>query len=252
MSRQGFLVLHEKKHGPKIYYFSLEDGFLRYYHTSRCVKCVGEVRLSGCKLVVKAQKRNDAMPNSFFLEARKVFVKDRSYTLGNPMRLEMSASSNDDRQEWGKALFSWQRYYWRDPRNNDVFETNQDEHTSRELLEQLLEKYYPALSNQSSSSSSSSSLAKQPLSFLRRNASSLRRSFSLSFPSSASTASSSSSSSSSASSSKAKAPHTSVKDCEKEKVTLSKVDTRATIGGPESAVPHKDPAFYGNQEQQVY
>lgn len=246
MTRQGFLICHEKKHGPKVYFFSLEDGFLRYFHSRERVKCVGEVRLSGCKVVVKAQKRSDNVPNSFFLEARKVFVKDRTYTLGNPTRVELSAHTNEERQDWGKALFSWQRFYWRDPGNNDVENAAANDRFVRETLEDIIEEHYPASSNQSSSAVS---LAKQPLSFLRRNAVSLRRSFSLSFPSSASTTSSSSSSSSSDCSSTTKPSAqqcaASAKQCEK--VSLAKVETRATYAGPKGS-------FLGisNQEPQVY
>lgn len=200
MTRQGYLILHEKRARPKIYYFSLEDGFFRYFATSQCAKCLGEFKLSGSKITVKAQKRSDAVPHSFFLETRKVFVKDRSYTLGNPVRVELSACSNDDRQEWGKALFSWQRYYWRDPRSPSELEAAEiDDDAVKVQLEELVDKFYARDSGNGYSLSFAS--AKQPLSFIRRNAYSLRRSMSFSMmSSSASTPSTASSSASSSSS----------------------------------------------------
>ncbi|RLN20891.1 hypothetical protein BBJ28_00004872 [Nothophytophthora sp. Chile5] len=177
MTRQGYLILHEKRGRPAVFYFSLEDGFLRYYPSAQRVKCVGEVRLSGCKLAVKAQKRGDGVPHSFSLETRKVFVKDRSYTLGNAVRVELSACSGDDRQEWGKALFSWQRYYWRDPQAAPEDDGAVCAEDSRLLLEQRISKHVidkPV----PSSSALSFAAAKQPLTFLRRNAHSLCRSLS--------------------------------------------------------------------------
>ncbi|TMW67365.1 hypothetical protein Poli38472_012481 [Pythium oligandrum] len=226
MSRQGYLVLHEKRQAPKIWFFSLEDGFLRYYLSAQCTTCVGEVRLSGCKIVVKAQKRQDNMPNSFFLETRKVFVKDRSYTLGTPVRLELSAHSNDERQEWGKALFSWQRYYWRDPQSPEEVEARVEANAVKAQLELIVRKFHPKESsnNQSSNNSSSGALAaaKQPLTFLKRNASSLRKSFSMYMPSTTSSASTVASSVSSTSKSQVEAG-SEVTDCAKDKVVLAKV-----------------------------
>lgn len=195
MTRQGYLLVHEKRARPRVCFFALEDGVLRYYLTARRERCVGEVRLSGCKLVVKAQKRHDLVPHSFFVEARKVFVKDRSYTLGAPARLELSAASGDDRQEWGKALFSWQRYYWRDPQPvNGSDNSGAADEAVREQLEATIDQFYASKESGTLGSTLSLSAARQPLSFLRRNASSLRRSLSMSLSaSSASTASSSAS-----------------------------------------------------------
>lgn len=237
MTRQGYLIFYEKRQRPKIYYFSLEDGFFRYYESSQCAKCLGEIKLSGCKIVVKAQKRHDGVPHSFFLETRKVFVKDRSYTLGNPVRVELGATSNDDRQEWGKALFSWQRYYWRDPRSPSECETAMvDDNSVKAQLERLLEKFYAKETANGYSLSFAS--AKQPLSFIRKNAYSLRRSLSFSVMSAATTPSTSSSSSSSSSNttsnnssnnqhnstSKAEAiAAAEPTDCEKDKVVLANV-----------------------------
>ncbi|GAB9464837.1 Pleckstrin homology-like domain [Globisporangium polare] len=274
MTRQGYLILHEKRSRPKIFYFSLEDGFFRYYASAQCTKCLGEFKLSGSKIAVKAQKRHDAMPHSFFLETRRVFVKDRSYTLGNPVRVELSACNNDDRQEWGKALFSWQRYYWRDPRSPGEPETpvaNDD--VIKTQLEELVEKFYPK-ENPSAYSLSFAS-AKQPLSFIRRNAYSLRRSLSFSMMSTASTPSTASSSTSSSSSNLAaqtnnqnqqqqqsaesnnKNPSNKSKadatcsaeptDCAKDKIVLAKVSCREAValaGGAHVAISHRS----NNQE----
>lgn len=266
MTRQGYLILHEKRSRPKVFYFSLEDGFFRYYASAQCAKCLGEFKLSGSKIAVKAQKRHDAMPHSFFLETRKVFVKDRSYTLGNPVRVELSACNNDDRQEWGKALFSWQRYYWRDPRSPGEPEASVvDDDVVKTQLEELIDKFY-AKENPNGYSLSFAS-AKQPLSFIRRNAYSLRRSLSFSMMSTASTPSTASSSTSSSSSnlasqnnnqsqqsadnnkntasSKSKTDATcsaEPMDCAKDKIVLAKVSCRETValpGGTHIAISHR-------------
>ncbi|KAL3662849.1 hypothetical protein V7S43_012250 [Phytophthora oleae] len=176
MTRQGYLIVHDKRSRPAVRYLSLEDGFLRQYASADCAKCLNEVRLSGCKITVKAQKRTDGVPNSFYLETRKVFVKDRSYTLGNVERVEFSSCSGEDRQEWGKALFSWQRYYWRDP----VAASPKKESVATEAraqLEQVITKHF--IEKPTSGHALSFAAAKQPISFLRRNAHSLRRSLSL-------------------------------------------------------------------------
>lgn len=182
MTRQGFLIVHEKRSRPIVRYVSLEDGFLRQYTSADCAKCLSEVRLSGCKITVKAQKRTDGIPNSFYLETRTVFVKDRSYTLGSAERIEFSACSGEDRQNWGKALFSWQRYYWRDPVSTSL-EKHAVGSDVREQLEQIIAKHYvqkPPIAH-----SISFAAAKQPISFLRRNAHTLRRSLSLTMTSTA-------------------------------------------------------------------
>ncbi|GMF54253.1 unnamed protein product [Phytophthora fragariaefolia] len=207
MTHQGYLIVHAKHARPTVRYFSLEDGFLRQFASADCVKCLSEARLSGCKITVKAQKRADGVPNSFFLETRKVFVKDRSYTLGNVERLELSACSAEDRQEWGKALFSWQRYYWRDPPAAPEKDSSGSE--IRLQLEQIIAKHY--VQKPSTGHPLSFAAAKQPISFLRRNAHSLRRSLSLTMASTVSNAAKPESS----------ADPT---DCVKDKVALAKVE----------------------------
>ncbi|POM81940.1 Hypothetical protein PHPALM_12 [Phytophthora palmivora] len=177
MTRQGYLIVHDKRSRPTVRYLSLEDGFLRQYASTDSTKCLNEIRLSGCKIAVKAQKRADGVPNSFYLETRKVFVKDRSYTLGNVERVEFSACSGEDRQEWGKALFSWQRYYWRDPVAASP-EKDSAASETRLQLEQIIAKHYAQ--KPTNAHTISFAAAKQPISFLRRNAHSLRRSLSLS------------------------------------------------------------------------
>ena len=172
MTRQGYLIVHDKNcHRPTVCYFLLEDGFLRQYTSAECVKCLNEVQLSGCKIIIKKQKRVDEVPNSFYLEVRKVFVNDRSYTLGNPERIEFSAYSSDDRQDWGKALFSWQRFYWREPQVASP-ETSASE--TRHQLEQTIAKYFGQQASKAHSISFAA--ATQPISFLRRNAHALQRS----------------------------------------------------------------------------
>ncbi|KAF1793764.1 PH domain-like [Phytophthora cactorum] len=166
MTRQGYLIVHDKRTRPTVRYLSLEDGFLRQYASTDCTKCLSEVRLSGCKITVKAQKRADGVPNSFYLETRKVFVK-----IG-PTRWE----TGEDRQDWGKALFSWQRYYWRDPVATTP-ENNSATSETRLQLEQIIAKHF--VQKPSSGHSISFAAAKQPISFLRRNAHTLRRSLSL-------------------------------------------------------------------------
>ena len=233
MTHQGYLILHERRQPSRIVYFSLQDGYLRYYASSQCAKQLGEVRLSGCKIVVKAMKRLDGIPHSFFLEARKVHVKDRSYTLGNPTRVELSACSSEARQEWGKALFSWQRYYWRDPRDQEHDKSHSDDLMVKQLLDKMLMQSHESSSNSPSSTASSiSAAAKQPLTFLRRNAATFTRSFSLSFPSSLSK-----------SKMDAAAPE---KDCEQDKVALAKVNTTTNAT---TVPPYAVEIAIGNQEE---
>lgn len=227
--RQGYLILHEKRSSPHVYYFSLEDGFLRYYMSAQCQRAVGEVRLSGCKLAVKTHKRHDLVPNSFYLEARKVFVKDRTYTLGAPVRVELSAHSADERQEWGKALFSWQRYYWRDPRAPSATDpTVPDDDAVKQQLEQVVDRFFAVKSGPTLASGLALAAAKQPLGFLRRNASSLRRSLSISL-SASSTASTSSSSASDQTPTKPEHDEPAAY-CAADKVPLSKVGHEETRG----------------------
>jgi hypothetical protein len=209
MTRQGHLIVHEKRSRPTVRYVSLEDGFLRQYASAECAKCLTEVRLSGCKIAVKAQKRTDGVPNSFYLETRKVFVKDRSYTLGSVERIEFSACSGDDRQDWGKALFSWQRYYWRDPQVASADKAAAASET-RLQLEQMIAKHFvqkPPVGSHALSFAA----AKQPISFLRRNAHSLRRSLSLSMASTVANAAKPES-------------DADPTDCVKDKVALAKVE----------------------------
>ncbi|KAE8913324.1 hypothetical protein PF005_g22129 [Phytophthora fragariae] len=207
MTRQGYLIVHAKHAPPSVRYFSLEDGFLRQFSSADCAKCLSEVRLSGCKITVKAQKRVDGVPHSFYLETRKVFVKDRSYTLGNAERLEFSACSGEDRQDWGKALFSWQRYYWRDPQTSPEKDSAANE--TRLQLEQIIAKHF--VQKPAAGHALSFAAAKQPISFLRRNAHSLRRSLSLSMTSTGSNTAKPQS----------EADPT---DCVKDKVALAKVE----------------------------
>lgn len=246
--RQGFLILHEKRGRPRACFFSLEDGFLRYFATTECRRLVGEVRLSGCKLAVKAHKRHDGVPHSFFLEARKVFVKDRTYTLGAATRVELSAHSPDERQEWGKALFSWQRYYWRDPQGASNEAAAAQHEDVRQQLEQTIDKLF-ASKGESPAASLAAGIAlgaaKQPLGFLRRNASSLRRSLSVSL-SASSTASTSSSNASERTPTKSVDP---AADCAVvDKVKLGK------LGGCKSQPSKQHSAFpraVNNQEEHV-
>lgn len=143
MSRQGYLILHDQRTGAAVYYFSLEDGYLRYYESAQCKEPQGELLLSGSKINVKAHKRQDGIPNSFYVETRKVFVRERTYTLGNPIRLELSAHTNDERQDWGRALFSWQRYYWRDPSQDVELVGLADAELARRILSEIVEHLYP-------------------------------------------------------------------------------------------------------------
>lgn len=237
MTRQGYLLLHEKRARPRVLFFALEDGFFRFYATAARAKRLGEFKLSGCKLAVKAQKRADGVPHSFFLETRKVFVKDRSYTLGSPVRVELSASSNDDRQEWGKALFSWQRYYWRDPATTAAENEAPvaDDDAVKAQLELLVDKCV-GRDVGGTSYALSFAAAKQPLSFLRRNACSLRRSMSSFSTTATSSAASTPSTASSSTSSNASMKRQTIEstDCAKDKVVLKVVasscrDSRVTV-----------------------
>lgn len=113
MSKQGYLIKHDKTHGVQIAFVVLEDGVLHCYQDDTLQECMESFQLSGKKVTVKAQKRKDHFPNSFYIETRVVHVKNRSYSMGKRSVLELSALNSDERQAWGSAIFSWQRYYWR-------------------------------------------------------------------------------------------------------------------------------------------
>uniref|UniRef100_A0AAV1VDK7 PH domain-containing protein n=1 Tax=Peronospora matthiolae TaxID=2874970 RepID=A0AAV1VDK7_9STRA len=185
MTRQGYLIVYNKRSQPSVCYLSLEDGYLRQYATPEGTLCVSELQLSGCKVDVKAHKRADGVPHSFYLELRKVFVTDRLYTLGAAQRIDFTASSSEDRQAWGKALFSWQRFYWREPQALESPTKSADATATRRQLEQLLatQKQTVRPPQPKGGPFISFASAKQPLSFLRRNAQSLHRSLVLSITS---------------------------------------------------------------------
>ncbi|RLN71262.1 hypothetical protein BBJ28_00019250, partial [Nothophytophthora sp. Chile5] len=73
--------------------------------------------------------------------------------------------------------FSWQRYYWRDPQAAPEDDGAAGAEDSKLLLEQRIAKHVIAKPAPSSSALSFAA-AKQPLTFLRRNAHSLCRSLS--------------------------------------------------------------------------
>ena len=144
MSKQGYLIKHDKLIGPTIHYFIAQDGYLRYYRSSEpedLMKPIGEFALSGHKVQVKAQRRIDRFSNSFTVETRKVHTKDKSYTLGRAATIELSAPSKQDRQEWGSTIFTWQRYYWRDlPASNEKEVKMKNDQDKRQLF-QLMEEF---------------------------------------------------------------------------------------------------------------
>lgn len=121
MSKQGYLIKHDRKEGPSVVFVVLLEGELKYYDRPDG-KLLGMQKLSGHKVNVKAQRRPDGIPNSFYIETRQVKIKDRSYTLGSKIVTELSATTSEERQSWGSTVFSWQRYYWRDLDEADELE----------------------------------------------------------------------------------------------------------------------------------
>ncbi|CAI5735428.1 unnamed protein product [Hyaloperonospora brassicae] len=233
MTRQGYLIVYNKRSRPTVCYLSLEDGFLRQYATPACNMCLSELQLSGCKVDVRAQHRADGAPNSFYLELRKVFVSDRSYTLGAAQRIDFTASSSDDRQAWGKALFSWQRFYWCEPTAEPPAKSAPASATRRQL-EELLATHFVRPQQPATGPSISFTTATQPLAFLRRNAQSLRRSLVLTMTSSAVNAR------------KPKDSSDWTTDCRKVKVGLAKVERPQAVesGRATTVTPRQVPTTH--------
>jgi hypothetical protein len=144
MSHQGYLILHEKRQAPKVVYVMLQDGIITCFASTKCEIKLKEVPLTGCKLEIKAQKRADGVPNSFFLESRFVKINGATYTLDIPIRIEFSASSIEERQKWGKAFFSWRRFFWRETRNPQEEEIKLQNRNQKIKLDQMLSEYFEA------------------------------------------------------------------------------------------------------------
>ncbi|CAK4077281.1 unnamed protein product [Aphanomyces euteiches] len=135
---EGYLIHHSSKKPSKVRYCRLEHGYLRFYASHETsAKQTEEFRLSGCKVDVKAQARTDKIPFSFFVEAQRVLVKDRSYALAPKEIVEMSAGSPEGRSAWGKAILTWQRRYFQE---EDAMTEIQHEH-ERLRLEEALHVY---------------------------------------------------------------------------------------------------------------
>lgn len=139
MSKQGYLIKHDRKEGSSVVYIVLLEGELKYYDKPNG-SLLGGMKLSGNKVNVKAQRRSDGIPNSFFIETRQVRIKDRSYTLGSKVMLELSATTSEERQAWGSTIFSWQQYYWRDlEEESDQLEMKNAQDSK--MLRAILSKY---------------------------------------------------------------------------------------------------------------
>ena len=157
-------------------------------------------------MAVKAMKRSDGVPHGFYMEVRQVQLKDGGFAMGRAVRLELSASSHADRQCWGRALLSWQRYYWRDAAANagvdpeassSTSSTSNTSTTTAAAWEDALRSLTTMVAQYEATKATSSrysscrhraaswtlpDAAKQPLSLLRRKSASLRRSLSFVFP----------------------------------------------------------------------
>ncbi|EQC24902.1 hypothetical protein SDRG_17209 [Saprolegnia diclina VS20] len=111
MVHDGFLIRHAGKKAH-VCFFRLEEGYLKYYAND---KLIGDLRLSGCRVSVKAHRRDDHVQNTFRIETQRVLVKDRTYTLAPPEMLELTAATTEARSLWGRAILTWQRRYFAEP-----------------------------------------------------------------------------------------------------------------------------------------
>nr|CCA17275.1 conserved hypothetical protein [Albugo laibachii Nc14] len=140
MSRQGYLTLHEIYTGPKVYFFVLQEGVLRYYTNANCKALQGELRLYGRKVTAKAQAPINRIPNSFYVETCQIHVNDKCFRYGKSHRIELSAYYEQDCLEWGRAILGWQRQFWRDPGSGNKSKLFTQDETVRQLLEDVIEQ----------------------------------------------------------------------------------------------------------------
>ncbi|OQR98278.1 alpha/beta hydrolase domain-containing protein 11-like [Achlya hypogyna] len=116
MSKEGYLI----RHGPtvsEIVYCVLADGKVRFYD-ERHGAFIDEVGLSKTKLKIRGATPAEAYQcdHSFHVSVcRTQLVNGRQNAIGTPENFMLSAPSNAERKEWGNAIHSWQRHYWREP-----------------------------------------------------------------------------------------------------------------------------------------
>ncbi|KAF0701275.1 Aste57867_8204 [Aphanomyces stellatus] len=112
---EGYVIKHSTTSKSQVCFCRLDFGFLRFYTSiDPSARLVGEFRLSGCKVDVKAVKRTDNIPFSFYVEAQRVLVKDRTYALAPKEIVELSGPTGEARTQWGRAIFTWQRHYFKE------------------------------------------------------------------------------------------------------------------------------------------
>ncbi|OQR87158.1 hypothetical protein ACHHYP_09466 [Achlya hypogyna] len=132
MVQEGFLIRHTGKKAH-VCFFRLEDGYLKYYVGD---KLLGDLRLSGCKVAVKAHRRADGVVNTFVVDAQRVIVKERTYTLAPHETLELTAASSEARSQWARAILTWQRRYFEDPAASTV--APKEHEATRQALEAIV------------------------------------------------------------------------------------------------------------------
>ncbi|KDO31703.1 hypothetical protein SPRG_03621 [Saprolegnia parasitica CBS 223.65] len=118
MSKEGYLIRHGST-VSEIVYVVLADGKVRFYD-ERHGAFIDEIGLSKTKLKIRGATPAEAYQcdHSFHVSVcRTQLVNGRQNPIGTPENFMLSASSNAERKEWGNAIHSWQRHYWREPQH---------------------------------------------------------------------------------------------------------------------------------------
>jgi hypothetical protein len=116
MSMEGYLIRHGHV-TSEILFCQLADGKVIFYD-SRGGQLIEEISLSRTKLIVRGVSPSDAFgcEHSFLVNMRRSqLINGRQSPVGPQAEFLLSATSNQDRKDWGNAIHSWQRHYWKDP-----------------------------------------------------------------------------------------------------------------------------------------
>ncbi|ETV81738.1 hypothetical protein H257_05330 [Aphanomyces astaci] len=116
MSKEGYIIRHGKK-SSDILYCIVQDGRVIFLDR-RGGDVVEEFGLTRTLLKIRGATTDEAFAceNSFIVQVRNSqLVKGRQVAEGTEGEYLLSAPSHKERKEWGNAIHSWQRHYWREP-----------------------------------------------------------------------------------------------------------------------------------------
>jgi len=116
MSKEGYLIRHGNT-ASEIIYCVLGDGKVSFYK-ERDGEFMSEIGLSRTKLKIRGVLEREAhsCSHSFLVSLRPSrLVNGRQHLVGPAEEFLLTAPSNKEKKEWGNAIHSWQRHYWREP-----------------------------------------------------------------------------------------------------------------------------------------